>query len=88
MNRVIKIHCRNYESCVILYSTSNNLQLVGYTYSDFARSIDDRKSTYGYAFHLGTGVVAWASKKQPIVTISSIEAGYVEGTSTTCCWAL
>lgn len=47
----------------ILYSTSNNLQLVGYTDSDFAGSIDDRKSTSGYAFHLGTRVVAWASKK-------------------------
>jgi hypothetical protein len=68
----------------ILYSTSNNLQLVGYTDSDFAGSIDDRKSTSGYAFHLGTGVVAWASKKQPIVTISSAEAEYVAGTSAAC----
>jgi len=42
----------------ILYSTSNNIQLVGYTDNDFAGSIDDRKSTSGYAFHLGTGVVA------------------------------
>jgi hypothetical protein len=57
----------------ILYSTTNNLQLVGYTHSDFAGSIDDRKSTSGYAFQLGTRVVAWAYKKQPIVTISSVE---------------
>jgi hypothetical protein len=68
----------------ILYSTSNNLQLVGYTDSDFAGSIDDKKSTSGYAFHLGTGIVAWASKKQPIVTISSTEEEYVEGTSAAC----
>jgi hypothetical protein len=68
----------------ILYSTSNNIQLVGYTDSDFAGSIDDIKSTSGYAFHLGTGVVAWASKKQPIMTISLAEAEYVAGTSTTC----
>jgi hypothetical protein len=53
--------------------------LVGYTYSDFAGSIDDIKITYGYAFHLRTRVVAWASKKQPIVTISSTEAKYVAG---------
>jgi hypothetical protein len=68
----------------ILYSISNNLQLVGYTDSDFEGSIDDRKSTSGYLFHLGTRVVAWESKKQPIVTISSPKAEYVVGTSTTC----
>ncbi|XP_059064826.1 secreted RxLR effector protein 161-like [Cryptomeria japonica] len=66
----------------ILYSTSDNFQLAGYTDSAFAGSIDDRKSTSGYAFHLGIGVVAWTSKKQPIVTISSAEAKYVAGTST------
>jgi hypothetical protein len=37
----------------ILYSTSNNLQLVGYRDNNFAGSIDDRKSTSRYAFHLG-----------------------------------
>jgi hypothetical protein len=68
----------------ILYSTSNNLWLVGYTDTDFVGSIDDIKRTSGYAFHLGTRVVAWASKKQPIVTISSTEAEYVAGRSTTC----
>jgi hypothetical protein len=68
----------------ILYSTSNNLQLVGYTDSDFVGSIDDRKRTSRYEFHLGTRVVAWESKKQPIVTISSTEEKYVAGTSTTC----
>jgi hypothetical protein len=68
----------------ILYFTSNNMQLVGYTDSDFARSIDDKKSTSGYAFHLGIRIVAWASKKQPIVTISSVEEEYVEATSTAC----
>jgi hypothetical protein len=38
----------------ILYSTSNNLHLVGYTDNDFVGIIDDKKSTYGYEFHLGT----------------------------------
>jgi hypothetical protein len=38
----------------ILYSTSNNLQLVGYIDNDIVGSIDDIKSISGYVFHLGT----------------------------------
>ena len=58
--------------------------MIGYTNSDFAGSIDDRKSTYGYVFSFGSGSVAWESKKQPIVTLSSVEAKYVAATATVC----
>ena len=44
----------------IMYSTSENFKLIGYTNSDNGGSTDDRKSTYGYTFHFGTGVVSWA----------------------------
>jgi hypothetical protein len=63
----------------IWYSTSEDDSLVGY-----ADSVDDRKSTYGYAFMFGTCLISWASKKQPIITISSTEAEYVAGTSVAC----
>ena len=53
---------------IIMYSTSENFKLIGYTNNDNGGSIDDRKITSGYTFHFGTGVVSWASKKQPIVT--------------------
>jgi hypothetical protein len=68
----------------ILYSSTKNNCLIGYTDSDFAGSLDDRKSTSGYVFHLGSGAISWASKKQPIVMISSAEVEYVAATTTTC----
>ena len=60
----------------ILYHTSEHSDLVGYTDSDWAGSVDDRKSTSGYIFHMGSGAISWASKKQSIVALSTAEAEY------------
>ena len=68
----------------IQYTSNSNFKLIGYTDSDFAGSIDDRKSTSGYVFSFVSGSVAWASKKQPILTLSSADAKYVVATTTTC----
>ena len=55
--------------------------LIGYTDSDYAGDIEDRKSTSSYVFMLGSGAVAWSSKKQPIVTLSTTEAEFVAAAS-------
>jgi hypothetical protein len=68
----------------IWYSNSEDDSLVGYTDSDFAGSVDDRKSTFEYAFHLGTRLISWDSNKQPIITISSTKPKYVATTSASC----
>jgi hypothetical protein len=60
----------------ILYNRSKDPRLCGYTDSDWAGSVDDRKSTSGYVFSLGTGAVTWTSKKQHAVALSSTEAEY------------
>ncbi|XP_059073177.1 secreted RxLR effector protein 161-like [Cryptomeria japonica] len=72
---------RNYG---IIYSSVNDFKLIGYTGSDCVGSIDDRKSTSSYVFHFGSGVVSWASKKQPIVTLSLVEVEYVAATRAVC----
>jgi hypothetical protein len=66
------------------YTKSYDHHLFGYTDSDFAGSLDDRKSTSGHVFHLGTNLISWASKKKPMVSISSVEAKYVAATSASC----
>eukprot|EP00253_Pinus_taeda_P019402 PITA_19402 len=58
--------------------------LVGYTESDQEGSVDDRKSTSGYFFHLGSEAISWASKKQPIVPLSTAEVEYVATIEAVC----
>lgn len=71
----------NYE---ILYEKKGVEELVGFTDSDYAGDIEDRKSTYGYVFMLSEGAVAWSSKKQPIVTLSTTEAEFMAATACAC----
>jgi hypothetical protein len=59
-------------------------KLMAYSDSDYAGDIDDRKSTSGYVFLLGSGAVAWSSKKQPVVTLSTTEAEFIAAASCAC----
>ena len=68
----------------LLYTDVSNVQLEGYFDSNWAGNLDDKKSTFGYAFNIGSGVISWSSKKQPTVSLSSTEAEYKALTSTTC----
>jgi hypothetical protein len=45
--------------------------------------VDERKSTSGGAFFLGDSLVAWISKKQGYISLSTIEAEYIF--VATCC---
>ncbi|KAI5333964.1 hypothetical protein L3X38_024096 [Prunus dulcis] len=48
----------------------------GYTDADWACSITDRCSTSGYFIFVGCNLVTWRSKKQKVVSRSSVEAKY------------
>ena len=61
----------------ILYIVGNDFKLVGYTNSVWAGSLDDRKSTSKYSFHIGSATISWVSKKKPIVAESIAEAKYI-----------
>ncbi|XP_057823429.1 secreted RxLR effector protein 161-like [Cryptomeria japonica] len=47
----------------LFYTKSHDPTLSGYTDLDWASSVDDRKSTSGYVFSLGSCAVIWTSKK-------------------------
>ncbi|XP_058762697.1 secreted RxLR effector protein 161-like [Vicia villosa] len=66
------------------HEEKNNLQLFGWRDSDYTKDRDDRKSTSGYMFNIGSRPVSWSSKKQPIITLSTTEAEFVAATSCVC----
>ncbi|XP_038904442.1 secreted RxLR effector protein 161-like [Benincasa hispida] len=68
----------------ILYQKGEKLNLIGFSDSEYTRDLNDRKSTLGYVFMLGSGAISWSSKKQPIATLSTTEAELVAATSCAC----
>jgi len=57
---------------------------LGYSDSDLAGDVDDKKSTSGSVFLLGTSLVTWGSKKQRVVALSSCESEYIASANAAC----
>ena len=67
----------------IMYKFGGDFNLIFYSDSDWAGSIDDMKSTSGYAFLFGSNIYSWLSKKQSVVAQSTAEAEYVSAAKAT-----
>ena len=61
----------------ILYKKGESTEFVGFSDTDWAGDINDRKSTSGYLFQMSGGAITWRSKKQECVALSTAEAEYV-----------
>lgn len=70
----------------IWYSRETNLVIVGYSDADWTENANDRKSTSGGCFYVGNNLVAWMSKKQASISLSTAEAEYLAAES--CCTQL
>ena len=66
------------------YTRFDGVGLVGFTDSNWAGSVSNRKSTSGCCFNLGSAVVSWFSKKQNSVSLSSAEAEYMASIQASC----
>ncbi|GKV19874.1 hypothetical protein SLEP1_g30074 [Rubroshorea leprosula] len=64
----------------VMYSRSDEIKLLGFTNSDWARSEDDMKSTLGCCFYIGSGMISWCSRKQDAVAQSTTESEYIAAT--------
>ncbi|XP_072075385.1 uncharacterized mitochondrial protein AtMg00810-like [Arachis hypogaea] len=51
-------------------------RLYGFSDSDWAADLEDRRSVSGYCIYLGTNLVNWSCRKQPTISRSSTEAEF------------
>ena len=61
----------------LTYKHSNNLEVIRYSDSDFARCADTRKSTSGYIFAPTRGAISWKSGKQTIIASSTMKVEFI-----------
>eukprot|EP00253_Pinus_taeda_P001482 PITA_01482 len=85
IKRILK-YLQGTQNFGLWYPRDIDLTLHAYTDADWARSVDDRKSTNGGAFYMGFRLVSWFSKKQSSISLSTVEAEYVAIAS--CCTQL
>jgi hypothetical protein len=60
----------------IFYPSHDNCNLSVFTDADWVGEVDSRRSTSGILYKIGTAPVAWSSKLQPTLSLSSTEAEY------------
>jgi len=59
--------------CMLTYKRSDQLEITGYSDSNFAGCLDSLRSTSGYTFMLAGGAVFWRSAKKTLTTSSTME---------------
>ena len=62
---------------VLMYRRTDELEVIGYSDSDFVSYIDSRKSTSGYIFMFADRAVSWRSAKQTLTATSIMEAEFI-----------
>ena len=62
---------------MLQYGGTSNVNLDVYSDADYAGDLDSARSTSGYAVFIGSSLVSWASRRQPVVAKSTTEAEYI-----------
>jgi hypothetical protein len=70
--------------CGLGYDGDHDFTLSGYTDSDWAGSVSDRKSTSRCCFSWGSAMISRQSRKQSNITLSTSEAEYIVACSASC----
>ena len=62
---------------MLMYRHTNNLNVIGYSDSDFAGCVDSHKSTSGYIFMIAGGAISCRSVKKTLTATSTMEVEFV-----------
>ena len=85
LKRIIK-YVKTTADFGVWYRKDTNDVLAGYSDADWVGNVDNRKSTSGGCFYVGTNLISWMSKKQNFILLSTIKAEYIFAGS--CCTQL
>lgn len=66
---------------LVYANETNSRTLYGFSDSDLAGDVFDRRSTGGMCFYLNRSLISWSSQKQMVVALSSCEAEYMAATA-------
>ena len=73
--RIVR-YVKNTLSIGLNFSKSPSTLVSAFSDSDWAGSLDDRRSTGGFAVFFGPNLISWSARKQATVSRSSTEAEY------------
>jgi len=62
---------------MLIYQKFDNLEIIGYSDSDFAGCHDRKCSTSGYIYMLAGGAISWKFTKQTLVASSTMVAKFI-----------
>eukprot|EP00253_Pinus_taeda_P019688 PITA_19688 len=84
ISRHILIYVHGTVGLELKYTQEDDVRLSRFTDADWAGILVDRKSTSGYYFSVGSGMISWCSRKKKSVALSSVEVEYMAANTTTC----
>ena len=65
----------------VIYTSDSEFRLSGYNDSDCSGSVEDRKSTSGCCFGLGSCVISWLSRNKTSVSLTTSKDEYIAACS-------
>jgi len=75
--KIVMRYLQGTKDYMLMYRRAYNLEIIGYSESDFTGCIDSCKSISGYIFLMIGGVVSWRSAKQTLTATFAMKVEFV-----------